>query len=53
LPEASFFAMDLWDPFAFIELCQKTGTRRGSERELLKNLQRIEFEKVFEHIWMR
>ncbi len=40
-----------WDPFAFIDLCEKHRGTGGEQETLIRQVQRREWELLFDHCW--
>jgi len=49
-PDAGVRLADRWDPFAFIDLCEKARGEAGSELEAMaREIQRVEWQLLFHH----
>lgn len=54
-PPAARFLADQrsWDPFAFVGLCEKAASDGGALEQLCRQVQKAEWELLFDHCWQR
>jgi hypothetical protein len=54
-PSGSDFLLQqsAWDPYAFIDLCEQAATRRAACEPLCRQVQRAEWDLLFEHCYRR
>jgi len=50
-PAAFLTATIEWDPIAFVDLCEACVTRQSPHEDLCREIQRREWELLFDHCW--
>jgi hypothetical protein len=50
-PAAFLAATSEWDPFAFVDLCEACVKQQSSHETLCREIQRREWELLFDHCW--